>query len=202
MDLERLKTSLLHNQFLKKNWLALALALLGLSLIILSLMLRFLWPFLKPEIEIIPSKEASSSAKIYVHVAGAVQKPGLYELNQGSRVNDALIASQGLAENANRDWFSKNINLAQPLQDGAKIYIPYENESGTISGFESGSALINLNTASLIELDRLPGIGPAISQKIIDYRTKNGSFSQIEDLLKVPGIGNSLFEQLKDKLTI
>lgn len=193
--------------FWHKYRLQLILASLGFLLIIISIFGYFLTAKKESsEIEIIPAP--SSRGEIYVHLAGAVQRPGLYKLALDSRINDALVSAGGLSAEADRVWFDKNINLAQKLTDGSKLYFPFKGEkpptsqnSSTVLSQQSGGK-INLNTASLNELDTLPGIGPVTSQKIINYREKNGPFTKVEDLLKVPGIGDKLFSQLKDLITL
>ncbi len=137
-----------------------------------------------------------------VYIAGEVTNPGVYPLPQGSRVNDAVIAAGGLTENAN----SIAINLAEKLRDGQKIVVPLK---GTNTAGETGAdqiqagnlsesaTLLNLNTATQSELEKLPGIGPEKASQIITYREKKGPFIKIEDVLKVPGIGDQIFEQIK-----
>lgn len=143
-----------------------------------------------------------------VHVAGAVNKPGVYHLGPGARVEDAVSRAEPLPESD-----LNYLNLARRVVDGEKIYVPKEGEVQTSSdgsGVESGASAaqgeiggkININTASASELDTLPGIGPALAQRIIDYRTTNGNFRSCEDIQKVSGIGDRRYEQLKDLITI
>ena len=152
---------------------------------------------------------------IAVHVIGAVPRPGLYEFAEGARVQDAIDAAGGLLASASVD----TINLAALLEDGQQLDIPYKaGEEPTTSNSnddtslelpgatEESSAgssqdLININTASVEELDSLPGIGPTIAQRIIDYRDENGPFQTIEDILNVSGVGPSTFDQIKDLIT-
>ncbi|MFW0968428.1 MAG: helix-hairpin-helix domain-containing protein [Thermacetogeniaceae bacterium] len=152
-------------------------------------------------VEDIDSREIK---ELGVHIAGAVKKPGVYYLSLGSRVEDALRLAEPLAE---ADL--NTLNLARKLADGEKIYVPREGETPeqAMSGAvltEQGSAgqKININTATAAELDTLPGIGPAIAQRIIDYRTEYGPFRTIADLQKVSGIGERRYEQLKALVTI
>jgi len=147
---------------------------------------------------------AEETKELGVHVTGAVKKPGVYYLALGSRVNDALRLAEPVAEadlNA--------LNLARKLADGEKIYVPKKGETPEQAGSgavltEQGTAgqKININTATAAELDTLPGIGPAIAQRIIDYRTEHGPFRTIADLQKVSGIGERRYEQIKDLVTI
>ena len=163
------------------------------------------------QVEIIPAQENDSAADkkiIFVDIAGAVQKPGLYQLDSKARLNDALVSAGGLSAQADREWVAKNINLASPLKDGIKIYIKLTNDINLASVGQaqvlstSTEAKININTADLGQLDQLPGIGPAIGQRIIDYRTEKGSFTTPEDLMKVSGVGQKLFDKLKDRVTV
>lgn len=138
--------------------------------------------------------EACSEECIFVDIDGEVTEPGVYELKSGSRVNDAIIMAGGLTDNA----CTKNLNKARKLSDGEKIYIPSEDEYEVSSG---GSGLININTASANELMSLPGIGEVYAQKIIDYRSIK-SFSSIEEITNIDGIGEKTFKKLKDLITI
>ncbi len=169
-----------------------------------------------PSGEPISLQPAPTKSPIAVHVIGAVPRPGLYEFAEGARVQDAIDAAGGLLTSANID----SINLAAFLEDGVQLTIPFKDgqapaaepsQGGAIelpgsteesSTTEANPDLININTASLEELDELPGIGPTIAQRIIDYRDANGPFQTIEDLLNVSGVGPSTFEQIKDLITV
>lgn len=143
---------------------------------------------------------------LVVDVAGAVNNPGVYELKDGSRVAAAIDAAGGLAPEAD----VSGINRASKLVDGQKIYIPLAGESSAASGAansastdaNASSGLVNINTASLEELDALPGVGPSTAQAIIDDRTQNGAFASIEDLLRVSGIGEKKYEKLKASICV
>lgn len=152
---------------------------------------------------------APTKPPIAVDVNGAVPNPGLYEFQKGARIQDAIDAAGGLLTVAD----ATGLNLAAFLEDGQKLDIPYkEGQAPTevTPGLDlpgetptpSSEDLININTASADELDKLPGIGPSTAQKIIDYRTTNGPFAKIEDLMNVSGIGPSTFEKLKDLITV
>ena len=152
-----------------------------------------------------PSGPQRSAEKIFVHIGGAVRKPGLYRLAKGSRVNDAIRAAGGVLEDANLDA----LNLAAKVKDGDKILVPSKNGQGETQAAagDSGAAaarggLVNLNTATVADLDTLPGIGPALAQRIISYREQHGGFRKLEDLLDVPGIGPAKFEELRDLVTV
>ena len=149
-------------------------------------------------------------ASIIVDVRGAVNKPGVYALPLGSRVQDALMLAGDVASEAD----TRPLNLARRLNDGEQIYVPLVGEATPTVVATPGRSVqlnaptkipggkINLNTATLGELDTLPGIGPAIAQRIIDYRAQNGDFKTIDDLKKVRGIGDALFNQIKDLIAV
>lgn len=157
--------------------------------------------------------ENSSSQLIYVHVAGEVQNPGMYELKSDSRVSDAIDAAGGLTESADQ----LSVNLARQVTDGEQIVVRAysEPESGTgesidssDSGVSSSPATgvftdkVNINTASASELITLDGVGESTAAKIIAYRQANGSFASIEDIKKVSGIGDKKYEAIKDRITV
>jgi competence protein ComEA len=141
-------------------------------------------------------------ATINVYVSGAVKKPDVYALPLNSIVKDAITAAGGATADADLD----RINLATRLADQMQVYVPRQGEaappSPNGSAPEAATEKININTASVEELDKLPGIGPAIGKAIIDYRTTNGPFKQIEDINDVKGIGDALFEKIKDQITV
>ncbi len=167
-----------------------------------------------PAGEAIILQPAPTKAPISVHVIGAVPRPGLYELPEEARVQDAIDAAGGLLAEADENA----LNLAALLEDGQQLDIPYkagsapENDTGSndlpssagteIATDNSNAELVNINTATLEELDTLPGIGPTTAQKILDYRTENGPFSVIEDIMNVSGIGPATFEDIKDLITV
>ena len=140
---------------------------------------------------------------VTVYVTGEVKKPGLVTLNEGQRVADAVNAVGGVIETADID----RINMAAFLEDGMQVRVPERTagvvgKAGTPPSGKNADGQINLNTATEKELQELPGIGPAMSARIIEYRETNGAFQNIEDIKKVRGIGNAKFEKLKDKVTI
>ena len=139
---------------------------------------------------------AAPSSKLVVDVAGAVRQPGLHELAPGTRIADAVAAAGGATAKADINA----VNLAAPIVDGEQIVVPARGSgaAGASSGAApSPTAPLDLNSASLEQLDALPGIGPTTAQKILDYRQAHGSFHSIAELDAVPGIGQGRIEQLK-----
>ena len=141
-----------------------------------------------------------SLVPIIVDVAGWVRSPGVYEFGQGDRVIDAVNRAGGARNGADLT----SLNLAAPLTDGTQIVVPKPgaadpSETGTSSG---GTALININSASEIDLEALPGVGPVTAAAIVDYRTQNGPFATVDDLIDVTGIGPSTLEQIRPFATI
>jgi competence protein ComEA helix-hairpin-helix repeat region len=131
--------------------------------------------------------------EIAVSVNGKVVHPGLYQLPTGARINDAILAAGGAVDASDLS----NINLAETLQDGEMITI-----GQTSTSIPSTQGKIDLNTATLDELDALPGIGSQKAQAIIDYRTQNGKFASVDDLLAVPGFGPALVDSIRDMIEV
>jgi competence protein ComEA len=153
------------------------------------------------------SDSAGSGGTIVVAVAGRVRHPGLVRLPAGARVEDAIEAAGGVLPGTDLSF----VNLARKLVDGELVVIgvsppPGVDPGGALGNPGSGgtgvTAKVNLNTASLAELDTLPGIGPALAQRIVDYRTAHGGFRSIDELRRVEGIGDTKFAQLKDRVTV
>jgi len=163
-----------------------------------------------PQGESVELRPAPTPEPLRVHIAGAVVRPGVYDLDDGSRVGDAVEAAGGFVVEADKNA----LNLAAFLEDGERLDIPYvagfvpEEEAGFVVVSEgtpsplAGEDLININTASIEELDKLPGIGQTTAVRIIDYRTANGPFGTIEDIINVSGIGTATYEDIKDLITV
>jgi len=151
-----------------------------------------------------PVAEAPPRTILVVHVVGEVRRPGLYRLRDGSRIADAVRRAGG----ALRDADLAAVNLAAPLVDGVQILVPVK---AVAAGFPTGdggdgggvatTGPVSLSSATLDELDALPGVGPITAQKILDYRTEHGPFASVDDLDAVPGIGPTRIEQLRDLVT-
>ncbi|VXB23953.1 hypothetical protein ARTHRO9V_130175 [Arthrobacter sp. 9V] len=166
-----------------------------------------------PESPVSPQPEATDAGeRVVVHVAGAVQKPGIVSLPQGSRVFQAIQAAGGAASDADLN----GLNLAEVLSDGVKIHVPVIGEMqvapsppGGGSGSNGGTAApaakgakVNINTATLEELGTLPRVGPVTAQGIIDWRKEHGPFASVDELDAVEGIGPKLMESLKDLIAV
>lgn len=159
------------------------------------------------------SSEASlseSQSTIFVHVCGKVNDPAVYEFENGARVVEAIEKAGGFMENAATDY----LNLAKVLTDGEKIYVPDKEEAlglnpvnidtaqGNVADAKDTNTKVNINTASKEELLSLKGIGDSRAEDIINYRTENGKFAAIEDIMKVPGIKQGAFNKIKDNIRV
>ena len=153
----------------------------------------------------------TATSEIVVHVAGEVVAPGVYELAPGSRMVDALEAAGGPTRHADVDA----VNLAAPVNDAEQVFVPRKGAAprrttGGVTGGANGNGkpvaaadgLVNLNAASVAELDELPGIGPQTAQAIVEHRTRNGPFLSVEELLDVRGIGPSKLAALRERVRV
>jgi competence protein ComEA len=142
------------------------------------------------------------TAHIFVYVCGAVEAPGVYELEKGSRLYEAVELAGGMKDGADEAY----LNMAREITDGEQIVVYTKaeveslNEQAVIAAATAG--LVNINTAGQNELTTISGIGESRAKAIIDYREKNGSFNSIEDIMKVDGIKEGLFSKIKDKITV
>lgn len=161
-------------------------------------------PTVSVDADVAPSNEPTTEGPLVVHVAGAVHAPGVVEVPVGTRVGEALDAAGGASDDADLDA----LNLAAPVADGQQVYVPREGEAvpapvaggGAPTG-PSGT-LVDLNTADVSALDTLPGIGPALAQRIVDWRSAHGPFGSVDALLEVSGIGPATLERLRDLVTV
>ena len=139
-----------------------------------------------------------SPQPLVVHVSGAVEKPGLYHLSPGSRVQDAIRAAGGLLPEADEEA----LNLVALLKDGQRVLAPtHEQAQATAASRLAPGVPVDINTAAQEALESLPGIGPVLAQRIIAYRETNGPFATVEDLQKVEGVGADTFEKLRELVT-
>lgn len=161
-------------------------------------------------------KEVIEEEICIIHISGAVHQPGVYQLSKGKRIIDAVKIAGEATEKANLDA----VNLAAPIYDGQKIIIPYFLEGGEIEigneinrnadlnlsnpgyPYSQNNKLININISSARELESLDGIGPALAERIVEYRKTNGLFGKIEDIRNVPGIGEKRFDTIKEMITV
>lgn len=148
-------------------------------------------------------EETGTENLFYVYVIGAVYKPGVVEVEEGTRLYQVIQKAGGALETAD---LSK-INLASIVKDEQKITVPYiENKGDEVNGNSSnvqvGTRLVNINTANEAELQTLSGIGASTAKKIVDYRNQNGDFNTVEEIMNVSGIGQSKFDSIKDDITV
>jgi competence protein ComEA len=144
----------------------------------------------------VASTAAAPATRVVVDVVGAVRRPGLYRLASGSRVADAIARAGGATAKADLE----QVNLAAPIGDGTQIVVPRRGRVAAAGGAASGPAHggpVQLSTATVEQLDALPGIGPVTAQKIVDYRTQHGAFHSVEELDAIPGIGPRRIDQLR-----
>lgn len=150
------------------------------------------------------------AGRIVVHVVGAVVSPGVVVLADGARVADAIAAAGGAASDAD----TEQLNLARVLGDGEQVRVPHAGEQlvapdpgpsppgGASGGSTPGGGVVNINTAGAAELEALPGIGPALAARIVEYRDGHGPFASVDDLTDVPGIGPAKLEALRSQATV
>jgi competence protein ComEA len=180
----------------------------AVALVLLLLAARFILPAgtTTPAAPLPPPPAPGTSAtgtpgtRVVVDVVGAVRRPGLYRLQPGSRIADAVARAGGATGKANL----AQVNLAAPIADGEQVVVPKRGLTAAPAAGGTGgvagtpTAPVQLSTATLEQLDSLPGIGPVTAQKILDYRLKHGAFSSVDELDAVPGIGPARMDQLRD----
>lgn len=197
----KVERKFLLEEFLENNKFTIGILLLGIILVGAGFLGFKVINFSgnQPEVQILGEENTDNSGKeeLVVEISGEIQKPGVYNLTSGSRINDLLIAAGGLSVNADRDWVVKNVNLAQKLTDGAKIFIPAVGENSQTDN-QAVEGKININTASEAELDMLWGIGPATAQKVISGRP----YQKTEDLLNKKIVKTNVWEEIKDKISV
>ena len=166
-----------------------------------------------------PTTTSHSTVPVIVHAAGAVRRPGVYRLGSGDRVDDLMAAAGGLAAGAD----GNRLNLAAPLVDGERVYVPRigelavpapvgQSDATAAAGADTGGNLgppaggttppVDINTATAEQLDTLPGIGPSTARAILDYRSQHGRFQSVDELLEVRGIGDAKLAELRSKVAV
>jgi len=162
--------------------------------------------FITPPAPTATARPTETPGPLRVYISGAVLRPAVYELSADAILLDAITAAGGFTAEADQ----ATVNLALPLRDGMHVHVPVPGDEPVVelggdersSGINLSSALVNINTATLEELDTLPGIGPSIAQKIIDYRENNGAFSAVEEIDRVSGIGPAKLEEIRELITV
>jgi competence protein ComEA len=209
MDVQELISK--YSPFIRKNWLPLILGILGMIFFTYGL-IGLLGTGKSASNEVVFESNSSVAANqtpsgtktILVDVEGAVVRPGVYKIPLESRIRDGLIVAGGLSAQADREYIAKNLNLATKLSDGAKVYFPVIGEAAGGAALPNSSstvasdALISVNTASVSDLDSLPGIGPVTAQKIIAGRP----YGVVSELVDRKIVGAKVFDQIKDKISI
>lgn len=209
-----MENSSIEEFLFKYRWPLLGVAL-GILLILFGIFAatRQLPFFSQDKIEILSEGDKGNGKNVVVEIAGAVQKPGVYALESGKRIEDALVTAGGLSAEADREWVARTLNRAAKLTDGQKIFIPLLRSSSFAGqadgggkdtpgvgdkGNEGNGGFINVNTASQFELEALPGIGPVTARKIIDNRP----YSDVSELLTRKILGKKVYEENREKLSV
>lgn len=200
MDFQSLITT--YSPHLKKYWIALLVGCIGLTFFIYGLIALFAGKKQQADIRFESSVQDLEEKVIVVDVGGAVVRPGVYRFSSGARLQDALVAAGGVGGLADREWIGKHINLALPLKDADKIYIPFTGEqitgvAGTGEESVQGQS-VNINSATAAELDTLNGVGPVTAEKIISNRP----YGSVEDLLTKKVVTSSVFEKIKGRVVV
>jgi len=198
--------------FLKEFGILITMGIMGIGLVIYGVVEARISEETKVEIVKADEREgkegletANRGNEIVVDIAGAVEKPGLYKISRGSRIGDVIVRVGGLASNADLDWVAQTLNLAEVIEDGEKIYIPRISlnidgqpiELGKVEGSQTAEK-VNINKASLSELDALTGIGEVRAGAIIDNRP----YSKTEELVSKANIPESVYNKIKDQVSV
>jgi competence protein ComEA len=156
-------------------------------------------PYRAPKPAEAPNPEVSAliNATAFVHIVGEVQQPGIYPLPSGSRLFDAIFAAGGFTNLADQ----ASVNLAREISDAEQIVV-LARGALVAQQSQAKAGLISLNQASQAELEQLPGVGPVLAARLVDWRTSNGGFKNIEDLQRISGIGQKMFEAIKPRVTL
>lgn len=156
----------------------------------------------KEDIQLVHEEKEIPSQAIFVDVSGAVVNPGLYKLDQTARIQDALVMAGGFSSEADESYIAQYLNLAQKLTDGMKLYIPKQNETRiigqSVAGLQTKSEKININSATLKELDSLPAVGEITASKIIEGRP----YQDTIDLVEKKIIGQKTYDKIKDSISV
>jgi competence protein ComEA len=181
---------------LSRRALVLGALALALALTLASRLLRDAGTAYEAPAPATAAKPAAPAQLVVVDVVGAVRRAGLYRLPQGSRIADAVARAGGATKKADLAL----VNLAAPVADGTQIVVPARAAAGAAGGSASSApgGPVHLNTATLQDLDALPGVGPVTAQKILDYRQQHGAFASVDELDAIPGIGPKRLDQLRD----
>jgi competence protein ComEA len=182
--------------FDRRRVLAVGVVVLLVLVVAGKLLLRPARPAVPPPVRIAAPVARASAPRLFVNVVGAVRRPGLYKLKDGSRVADAVIRAGGTTPKAQIEL----LNLAARIADGEQIVVPRRGLASPAAAASGGAAAagpVHLNSATLEQLDALPGVGPVTAQKILDFRQQHGAFGSVDELDAIVGIGPARLEQLR-----
>lgn len=146
----------------------------------------------------VSEQDSTVLGTVLIHVIGEVNNPGIYELNSGSRVIDAVMSAGGLLSTA----AECGVNLAREVKDGEQLSIPSKDQNCTVNGLSDQGGTLSLNSATAEQFDSLPGIGPTLAERIVQWRNSNSGFASIDQLNEVSGIGDKLFAGIRDLVTL
>lgn len=194
---QQLISALSGDQRVSKQLLLSLAALVAIVSLVLVAVNRPVAPSGEFEVSDAGSETEPLKQFVYVHIVGEVASPGMYQLPLGARLVDAVFAAGGLTEQAD----NSSVNLARQLSDGEQVIVFKVGDANETGGVAAGG-LVSINRATAEQLEELPGIGPALSARIIAYRDANGGFKAKEDLLNVSGIGDSIFSGFVDLITL